>query len=192
MELRPDLTCLWKLLGDACTAVRTVSPNRARVVVPAPLAVLVSNTQSQILNQAQALQAGERYEQKLSTSTNVSDYIFNIVIFITSVQFELRNGWKSTTVSIFCVQMLCSGLEAEVWSPQSMARSGTQLLPPVMPALCLRGRSECHMCFGRKGPGGEMESPTWLCALCLLLEVHLFVFLPSVFKKGCYVGQWKS
>uniref|UniRef100_A0A4W6GAK8 SKI3 subunit of superkiller complex n=1 Tax=Lates calcarifer TaxID=8187 RepID=A0A4W6GAK8_LATCA len=30
VELRPDLSCLWKLLGDACTAVSTVSPNRAQ------------------------------------------------------------------------------------------------------------------------------------------------------------------
>uniref|UniRef100_A0A4W6G7G6 SKI3 subunit of superkiller complex n=1 Tax=Lates calcarifer TaxID=8187 RepID=A0A4W6G7G6_LATCA len=37
VELRPDLSCLWKLLGDACTAVSTVSPNRAQVLVPAPL-----------------------------------------------------------------------------------------------------------------------------------------------------------
>uniref|UniRef100_A0A8D3BWL5 SKI3 subunit of superkiller complex n=1 Tax=Scophthalmus maximus TaxID=52904 RepID=A0A8D3BWL5_SCOMX len=38
VELRPDLSCLWKLLGDACTAVSTVSPNRAHVLVPGPLA----------------------------------------------------------------------------------------------------------------------------------------------------------
>ncbi|KAG7258912.1 hypothetical protein CRUP_034673, partial [Coryphaenoides rupestris] len=38
VELRPDLSCLWKLLGDACTAVCTVSPNRARVLMPGPLA----------------------------------------------------------------------------------------------------------------------------------------------------------
>uniref|UniRef100_A0A4W5KN27 SKI3 subunit of superkiller complex n=1 Tax=Hucho hucho TaxID=62062 RepID=A0A4W5KN27_9TELE len=38
VELRPDLSCLWKLLGDACTSVSTVAPNRARVVVPGPLA----------------------------------------------------------------------------------------------------------------------------------------------------------
>uniref|UniRef100_A0A8C9VB08 SKI3 subunit of superkiller complex n=1 Tax=Scleropages formosus TaxID=113540 RepID=A0A8C9VB08_SCLFO len=29
---RPDLSCLWKLLGDACTATHTVSPNRARTL----------------------------------------------------------------------------------------------------------------------------------------------------------------
>lgn len=73
MELRPDLTCLWKLLGDACTAVSTVSPNRAQVVVPTPLAGLVPNTQSQLLNQAQALQVGERYDHKC-----VHLHIYNI------------------------------------------------------------------------------------------------------------------
>uniref|UniRef100_A0A7N6A4L9 Tetratricopeptide repeat domain 37 n=1 Tax=Anabas testudineus TaxID=64144 RepID=A0A7N6A4L9_ANATE len=40
VELRPDLSCLWKLLGDACTAISAVSPNRAQVLVPAPLAGL--------------------------------------------------------------------------------------------------------------------------------------------------------
>uniref|UniRef100_A0A4W6G8C9 SKI3 subunit of superkiller complex n=1 Tax=Lates calcarifer TaxID=8187 RepID=A0A4W6G8C9_LATCA len=60
VELRPDLSCLWKLLGDACTAVSTVSPNRAQVLVPAPLAGLDPNSQSHMLNQAQTLKVGER------------------------------------------------------------------------------------------------------------------------------------
>lgn len=60
VELRPDLSCLWKLLGDACTAVCTVSPNRAQVLVPAPLAGLDPNIQSHTLNQAQILKVGER------------------------------------------------------------------------------------------------------------------------------------
>lgn len=71
VELRPDLTCLWKLLGDACTAVSAVSPNRARVVVPAPLAGLVPDAQSQLLNQAQALQIGERYDHKLTECSQI-------------------------------------------------------------------------------------------------------------------------
>lgn len=61
VQLRPDLSCLWKLLGDACTAVSTVSPNRAKVIVPALLAGLDANTESQMLNQAQTLKVGERY-----------------------------------------------------------------------------------------------------------------------------------
>ncbi|KAJ3604243.1 hypothetical protein NHX12_028984 [Muraenolepis orangiensis] len=60
VELRPDLSCLWKLLGDACTTVCTVSPNRARVLVPGPLAGLEPSTQSHLLNQAQTLKVGER------------------------------------------------------------------------------------------------------------------------------------
>ncbi|XP_047446786.1 tetratricopeptide repeat protein 37 [Mugil cephalus] len=58
-QLRPDLSCLWKLLGDACTAVSIVSPNRALVLVPALLAGLDPNTQSHMLNQAQTLRVGE-------------------------------------------------------------------------------------------------------------------------------------
>ncbi|KAM4615710.1 tetratricopeptide repeat protein 37 [Polymixia lowei] len=60
VELRPDLSCLWKLLGDACTAVSTVSQNRVQVLVPGPLAGLEPTTQSHTLNQAQTLKVGER------------------------------------------------------------------------------------------------------------------------------------
>ncbi|XP_076021281.1 superkiller complex protein 3 [Genypterus blacodes] len=60
VELRPDLSCLWKLLGDACTAVSNVSPNKAKLVVPGPLAALDCSTQSSPLNQAQTLKVGER------------------------------------------------------------------------------------------------------------------------------------
>lgn len=75
MELRPDLSCLWKLLGDACSAVSSVSPNRARVLVPAPLAGLDPSNQSQSLNQAQAVKLGERYDFKLPIHHS---YIYNI------------------------------------------------------------------------------------------------------------------
>lgn len=60
VELHPDLSCLWKLLGDACTTVSTVSSNRAKVLVPAPLSGLDHNVRSHILNQAQILKVGER------------------------------------------------------------------------------------------------------------------------------------
>lgn len=60
VELRPDLSCLWKLLGDACTAVGNVSPNRARVLVPGLLAGSDPTTQSHVLTQAQMLKVGER------------------------------------------------------------------------------------------------------------------------------------
>ena len=65
VELRPDLSCLWKLLGDACTTtVGAVSPNRAQVVMPGPLAGLEPTTQSHSLNQAQTLRVGERYDPR--------------------------------------------------------------------------------------------------------------------------------
>ncbi|XP_017272832.1 tetratricopeptide repeat protein 37 isoform X2 [Kryptolebias marmoratus] len=59
-KLRPDLSCLWKLLGDACTAVAAVSPNRAKVLVPALLAGLDPSAQDHTLNQAEMLKVGER------------------------------------------------------------------------------------------------------------------------------------
>ncbi|XP_035022262.1 tetratricopeptide repeat protein 37 isoform X2 [Hippoglossus stenolepis] len=60
MELRPGLSCLWKLLGDACTTVSSVSTNRAQVLMPALLAGLDPNAESHVLNQAQTLKVGER------------------------------------------------------------------------------------------------------------------------------------
>ncbi|XP_042343628.1 tetratricopeptide repeat protein 37 isoform X2 [Plectropomus leopardus] len=79
VELRPDLSCLWKLLGDACTAVSTVSPNRAQVLVPAPLAGLDPNTQSHTLNQAQILKVGERcYARALKLMSEVSSLWYDL------------------------------------------------------------------------------------------------------------------
>lgn len=74
VELRPDLSCLWKLLGDACTAISAVSPNRAQVLVPAPLAGLDCSTQSHMLNQTQTLKVGERYDPTTGTDIFQSPY----------------------------------------------------------------------------------------------------------------------
>ncbi|XP_051923327.1 tetratricopeptide repeat protein 37 [Hippocampus zosterae] len=60
VKLRSDLSCLWKLLGDACSAVSTVSPKRARVRMPAALAGLDPKVQVHVLNQAETLRVGER------------------------------------------------------------------------------------------------------------------------------------
>uniref|UniRef100_A0A3Q3MVM9 SKI3 subunit of superkiller complex n=1 Tax=Labrus bergylta TaxID=56723 RepID=A0A3Q3MVM9_9LABR len=79
VTLRPDLSCLWKLLGDACTAVSTVSPNRAQVVVPAELAGLHPNTQNPTLNKAQALKVGERcYARALKLMSEVPSLWYDL------------------------------------------------------------------------------------------------------------------
>ncbi|XP_038559572.1 tetratricopeptide repeat protein 37 [Micropterus salmoides] len=79
VELRPDLSCLWKLLGDACTAVSTVSPNRATVLVPALLAGLDPSTQSHKLNQAQTLKVGERcYARALKLMSEVPSLWYDL------------------------------------------------------------------------------------------------------------------
>lgn len=103
MELRPDLSCLWKLLGDACTAVSTVWPSRARLAVPAPLAGLVPDSQNQPLDQAQALRVGERYDHK-----SVGLY-FSSVGAGCQVWLLLPRGLRL----LLCVQMLHPGLEAD-------------------------------------------------------------------------------
>uniref|UniRef100_A0A673LD49 Tetratricopeptide repeat protein 37-like n=1 Tax=Sinocyclocheilus rhinocerous TaxID=307959 RepID=A0A673LD49_9TELE len=60
VKQRPDLSCLWKLLGDACTTSRTVSPNRAKVLVPGALCGMDPPDQSHTLDQRQLLTLGER------------------------------------------------------------------------------------------------------------------------------------
>ncbi|MFT7813636.1 tetratricopeptide repeat protein 37 isoform X1 [Arapaima gigas] len=63
---RPDLSCLWKLLGDSCTVTHMVSPNRARVLVPGVLAGLDPPDEEHALSQTQVLKLGERcYAQAL-------------------------------------------------------------------------------------------------------------------------------
>ncbi|XP_036955110.1 tetratricopeptide repeat protein 37 isoform X3 [Acanthopagrus latus] len=79
VELRPDLSCLWKLLGDACTAVSNVSPNRAQVLMPAPLAGLDPNTKSHTLTQAQTLKVGERcYARALKLMSEVPSLWYDL------------------------------------------------------------------------------------------------------------------
>ncbi|XP_057688617.1 tetratricopeptide repeat protein 37 isoform X2 [Corythoichthys intestinalis] len=60
VQLRSDLSCLWKLLGDACSAVSTVSPERAQVQMPAALTGLHPQTKLHTLNQTETLRVGER------------------------------------------------------------------------------------------------------------------------------------
>ncbi|KAL0979784.1 hypothetical protein UPYG_G00189630 [Umbra pygmaea] len=60
VELRPDLSCLWKLLGDACSAVSAVAPCRAGVLVPGALAGLQPSDKGHLLNQEHTLRVGER------------------------------------------------------------------------------------------------------------------------------------
>uniref|UniRef100_M4AYA2 SKI3 subunit of superkiller complex n=1 Tax=Xiphophorus maculatus TaxID=8083 RepID=M4AYA2_XIPMA len=79
VQLRPDLSCLWKLLGDACTAVRVVSPSRAQVVVPTLLSGFDSSTQDHMLNQAQTLKAGERcYAHALKLMPEVASLWYDL------------------------------------------------------------------------------------------------------------------
>ncbi|XP_008286814.1 tetratricopeptide repeat protein 37 [Stegastes partitus] len=79
VQLRPDLSCLWKLLGDACTTVCIVSPNKAQVLVPALLTGSDPNTESQMLNQAQTLKVGERcYVRALKLLPEVSSLWYDL------------------------------------------------------------------------------------------------------------------
>ncbi|XP_051518689.1 tetratricopeptide repeat protein 37 [Myxocyprinus asiaticus] len=60
VQQRPYLSCLWKLLGDACTTSKTVSPNRAKVLVPGALCGMEPPDQSHTLDQRSLITLGER------------------------------------------------------------------------------------------------------------------------------------
>lgn len=72
-QLRPDLSCLWKLLGDACFAVGTISPDRARVHVPAALVGSSTDPPCCLLDQIETLKVGERcYARALKIMPDVA------------------------------------------------------------------------------------------------------------------------
>lgn len=60
VQRRPDLSCLWKLLGDACSLSATVAPERARVLVPGALSGDHPPEQKHYLDQSTLLRLGER------------------------------------------------------------------------------------------------------------------------------------
>uniref|UniRef100_A0A8C5UB42 Tetratricopeptide repeat domain 37 n=1 Tax=Malurus cyaneus samueli TaxID=2593467 RepID=A0A8C5UB42_9PASS len=55
---RPDVSCLWKLLGDTCTSVHVISPTKVNVQVLGSL--LGKNTTKQILKKSELLTLGGR------------------------------------------------------------------------------------------------------------------------------------
>lgn len=77
-KLRPDLSCLWKLLGDACSTVSTVSPNRAQILMPALLCGF-NTKQTQMLNQSQVIKVGERcYAHALKLRPDVASLWYDL------------------------------------------------------------------------------------------------------------------
>ncbi|XP_053557471.1 SKI3 subunit of superkiller complex protein isoform X2 [Bombina bombina] len=58
IQRRPDLVCLWKLLGDACTCLHAVSPSKIKVDV---LGVIVGQNEGrQLLNKSELVKLGGR------------------------------------------------------------------------------------------------------------------------------------
>ncbi|XP_041278143.1 tetratricopeptide repeat protein 37 isoform X4 [Onychostruthus taczanowskii] len=55
---RPDVSCLWKLLGDTCTSVHVISPTKVNVQVPGSL--LSKNATKQVLKKNELLILGGR------------------------------------------------------------------------------------------------------------------------------------
>ena len=69
VQRRPDLSCLWKLLGDACSLSGTVAPERAHVLVPGALSGDGSPDQNHRLDQRTLLRLGERWASHTLTHT---------------------------------------------------------------------------------------------------------------------------
>ncbi|XP_037228601.1 SKI3 subunit of superkiller complex protein isoform X1 [Falco biarmicus] len=57
-KYRPDVSCLWKLLGDTCTSVHVISPTKVNIQVPGYL--LGQNAGKQILKKIKLLRLGGR------------------------------------------------------------------------------------------------------------------------------------
>ncbi|KAM6289370.1 superkiller complex protein 3 [Aegotheles albertisi] len=55
---RPDVSCLWKLLGDTCTSVHIISPAKVKVQVLGPL--VDKNADKQVLKKSELLRLGGR------------------------------------------------------------------------------------------------------------------------------------
>ncbi|XP_053330770.1 SKI3 subunit of superkiller complex protein isoform X2 [Spea bombifrons] len=58
VQQRPDLSCLWKLLGDACTCLHRVSPSKVKANVPG--ALVGQNEGLQIMGKSGILELGGR------------------------------------------------------------------------------------------------------------------------------------
>ncbi|NXN28468.1 TTC37 protein, partial [Nycticryphes semicollaris] len=57
-KLRPDVSCLWKLLGDTCTSVHVISPSKVNIQVLGSL--LGKNTDVETLKKSELLRLGGR------------------------------------------------------------------------------------------------------------------------------------
>uniref|UniRef100_A0A8C3J9W8 Tetratricopeptide repeat domain 37 n=1 Tax=Calidris pygmaea TaxID=425635 RepID=A0A8C3J9W8_9CHAR len=57
-KLRPDVSCLWKLLGDTCTSVHVISPSKVNIQVLGSL--LGKNTGKETLKKSELLRLGGR------------------------------------------------------------------------------------------------------------------------------------
>ncbi|NWI14464.1 TTC37 protein, partial [Crypturellus soui] len=57
-KCRPDMSTLWKLLGDICTSVHVISPTKMKIQVPGSL--LGKNADKQILQKTELLSLGGR------------------------------------------------------------------------------------------------------------------------------------
>jgi len=55
---RPDVCCLWKLIGDTCTSVHVISPAKVNVQVLGSL--LGKNADKQVLRKSELLRLGGR------------------------------------------------------------------------------------------------------------------------------------
>uniref|UniRef100_A0A8C5IBJ0 Tetratricopeptide repeat domain 37 n=1 Tax=Gouania willdenowi TaxID=441366 RepID=A0A8C5IBJ0_GOUWI len=107
VQLRPDLSCLWKLLGDACTTVHIVSPNRAQVQVPALLVGLDPNTEIHMLNQTQILKVGEScYVRALKLMPEVSSLWYDLGLnYYHQASSQVNSVWLySFFLSLQCLK----------------------------------------------------------------------------------------
>ncbi|XP_063820099.1 superkiller complex protein 3 [Pseudophryne corroboree] len=109
VQQRPDLLCLWKLLGDVCTCLHMVSPAKARVNVLG--ALLGQNKGQQLMNKSEILEIGGRcYGRalKLQLSANIwcdlgINYFYQAQSLLGSESKE-RNSSDLLEKSVQCIK----------------------------------------------------------------------------------------
>ncbi|MGH0185977.1 UNVERIFIED_CONTAM: hypothetical protein FKN15_020033 [Acipenser sinensis] len=99
VQHRPDLSCLWKLLGDACTTVHTVSPSRGNVTVWGPLSQRNPTSQKQTLNKFEVLSLGGRRFKLYFISPGIENLALAQHSFIKSIQAEANLAHEAFKVA---------------------------------------------------------------------------------------------
>ncbi|KAM9328956.1 superkiller complex protein 3 [Gastrophryne carolinensis] len=98
VQQRPDLVCVWKLLGDTCTSLHAISPSKVRINV---LAALVGqNKGHQVMNKSEVLELGARcYGRALKLQPAANIWCDLGINYYYQAQHRMHSGIQETDPS---------------------------------------------------------------------------------------------